>query len=46
MNAAGPNRLVNVGSSNGVVPSCNKPLPEPVLTKIYLAIWRHLATMS
>ena len=26
---------VNVGSGNGLVPSGNKPLPEPVLTQIY-----------
>ena len=25
---------VNIGSGNGLVPSCNKPLPEPMLTKI------------
>ena len=24
--------LVNIGSGNGLVPSGNKPLPEPVLT--------------
>ena len=24
--------LVNIGSRNGLVPSGNKPLPEPVLT--------------
>ena len=24
--------LVNIGSSNGLVPSGNKPLPEPMLT--------------
>ena len=24
---------VNIGSGNGLVPSGNKPLPEPVLTK-------------
>ena len=32
---------VNIGSGNGLVPSGNKPLPEPVLTKISNAIWRH-----
>ena len=37
---------VNIGSGNGFVPSGNKPLPEPVLTQIYFAIWRHQATMS
>ena len=29
-----------------VVLSGNKPLPEPMLTQICFAIWRHLATMS
>ena len=33
--------LVNIGSGNGLVPSVNKPLPEPVMTKISNAIWRH-----
>ena len=33
--------LVNIGSGNGLVPSGNKPLPEPVLTKISDVIWRH-----
>ena len=32
---------VNIGSGNGLVPSGNTPLPEPVLTKISNAIWRH-----
>ena len=31
----------NIGSGNGLVPSGNKPLPEPVLTKISNAIWCH-----
>ena len=29
------------GSVNGLVPSNNKPLPEPLLTQFYVAIWRH-----
>ena len=33
--------LVNIISGNGLVPSGNKPLPEPMLTQIYVAIWRH-----
>ena len=33
--------LVNFGSGNGLVPSGNKPLPEAMLTQIYVAIWRH-----
>ena len=32
---------VNIGSGNGLVPSGNKTLPEPVLTKISDAIWRY-----
>ena len=30
---------VNIGSGNGLVPSGNKPLPEPMLTQISVAIW-------
>ena len=37
---------VNIGSGNGLVPSGNKPLPEPMLTQIYVAQWHHQATMS
>ena len=32
---------VNIGSGNGLVPWGNKPLPEPMLTQIYVAKWRH-----
>ena len=32
---------VNIGSGNGLVPLGNKPLPEPMLTQIYVAIWHH-----
>ena len=32
---------VNIGSGNGLVPSGNKPLPEPTLTQISVAIWCH-----
>ena len=28
---------VNIGSGNGLVPSGNKPLHEPMLTQIYVA---------
>ena len=35
-----------IGSGNGLVPSDNKPLPEPMLTKICGAIWCHYAMMS
>ena len=31
---------VNIGLGNGLVPAGNKPLPEPVLTKISNAIMR------
>ena len=37
---------VNIGAGNGLVPSGNEPLSEPMLTKIYVIIWRHKATMS
>ena len=29
---------VNMGSGNGLVPSGNKPLPEPMLTDLYVVI--------
>ena len=32
---------VSIGSGNGLVPSGNKPLPEPMLTQIAVAIWCH-----
>ena len=32
--------LVNM-NLDGLVSSSNKPLPEPMLTQIYSAIWRH-----
>ena len=32
---------VSIGSGNGLVPSGNKPLPEPMLTQIFVTIWRH-----
>ena len=42
MNVTGPHSwLVNIGSGNDLLPSGNKPLPEPVLTEIYIAIWHH-----
>ena len=42
MNVAGPYWWeVNIGSGNGLVPSGNKPLPEPMLTQIYVATWCH-----
>ena len=42
VNATTPHwSLVNIGSDNGLVPSGNKPLPEPVVTQICVVIWRH-----
>ena len=32
---------VNTGSGNGLMPSGNKPSPEPMLTQIYVAKWHH-----
>ena len=29
---------VNIGSGNGLVPLCSKPLPETVLTQSYVVI--------
>ena len=31
---------VNIGSGNDLVPSGNKPLPETMLTQIYVTEWR------
>ena len=33
--------LVYIVSGNGLVPSVSKPLPEPMLTQIYVAMCRH-----
>ena len=33
-------------SGNGLVSSGNKPLPEPMLTKFYDAIWKRQAKLS
>ena len=32
---------VNSGSGNGLVPSGNKPLPEMMMPRIYVAIYHH-----
>ena len=37
---------VNIGPGNGLVPSGNKQLPEPMLTKIDVTICHQLPTMS
>ena len=31
----------NIGSGNGLVPSGNKPLPEPMLAQICVTLWHH-----
>ena len=33
--------IMNIGSSNGMIPLDNKPLLESMLTQIYVAILRH-----
>ena len=38
--------IVNIVSGNGLVPSGNKPLFEPMLIDIYIAAWRHQETLS
>ena len=46
MNAMGPYCWeANIGSGNGLVPSGNKPIPEPMLNNIYVTIWCQQATM-
>ena len=41
------NKKINFGSSgNGLLPDSNKPLPEPMLTQIYVSIWHHKAAMN
>ena len=37
--------LVNIVSGNGLVPSGNKPLPESMLTQIYVAAWHYYAAL-
>ena len=37
---------VNTGSNNGLMPSDNKPLPEPTLTQVCISLWRHEATIG
>ena len=45
MDATRPHPFVNIGSGNGWVPLDNKPIREPMLTKIYDAKWRNYATI-
>ena len=33
--------LINIGSGGGLVPSGNRPLPEPMVTQTYATLWRH-----
>ena len=37
---------VYIGSGDGFMPLGIKPLPEPVLISIHVALWSHKATMS
>ena len=37
---------VNISLGDVLVTSGNKPLPEQILTQIYVAIWRHRATVD
>ena len=47
MNATGSRWCsVNIGSSNSLVPSGNKVLPEPIFTKFHNAMWVHMAIKS
>ena len=36
----------NTSSGNDLVPSGNKPLPDPVFTKFYDVIWHHYAIVG
>ena len=36
---------INIGSGNGSLPSGSKPLPEPMLTQIFVTIGHHWAKM-
>ena len=42
----GIHSFVNIGSGNGLVPSGNKPLPEPLMSNIYDTIRHHNAAVS
>ena len=37
-----PDEKSTNGTCNGLVPSDNNPLPEPVLTQFFVAIWTSL----
>ena len=36
--------LISIGSGKGLVPSGNKQLTKTMLTKIFIAKWRHKTT--
>ena len=36
-----PQSSINFAPSSGLVPSDNKPLPQPMLTQIYIIIWHN-----
>ena len=38
--------IVNIGSSNGLVPYGTKPLPDPMLIQVHDATWHHKASIS
>ena len=38
--------VISIGTGYGLVPTANKPLHGPILTKIHDAAYRHQATMS
>ena len=42
MNVEKPHwRSASIGSGKGLVPSGNKPLSEPMMSKFYVTLWRH-----
>ena len=41
VNVGGKYVTVNIDLGNGLVSWCNKPLPELILTQMFVAIWRH-----
>ena len=42
----GDRNVPQIGLGSGLVLSDNEPLPVPILAPIYVAVWRHLATVS
>ena len=35
-----------IDCGNDLVPPGNRPLPEPMLTQVYVAVWRHRAKVD